>query len=174
MATNAYADRYLKNQKQTNFKTATNMKKGLVTAMFLLFCHIGFSQEIGVRFGDVVGNNVAVDAIFNTGEFNRVHADVSFGNGVGVEALWDFLYKPFKIGDVEGFKWYVGAGVSTLIDNPFLLGASAEGGIEYTFAKVPISLSGDWRPTLYILDDFGFHGGGCGFNARYVFGKSKK
>jgi len=147
------------------------MKKALVTAIFLIASHIGFSQEIGVRFGDVVGNNVAVDALFNTGEFSRVHADVSFGSGVGVEALWDFLYKPLSIGKAEGFSWYAGAGVSTLIDDPFWLGVSGEAGLEYTFAKVPISLSTDYRPSFYFIDDFDFHGGGFCFNARYVFGK---
>ena len=64
------------------------------------------AQEIGVRFGDVTGGNVALDAIFSTSKFSRIHADISVGNGgVGVDALYDFLYRP--IGN-DGFYWYVG------------------------------------------------------------------
>ena len=146
------------------------MKKLIILAAIVIIGKTGFSQEVGLRFGDVLGNSVAVDGIFNTGKFNRLHADVSFGDGVGVELLWDFLYRPLS---GEAFRWYVGAGLSTLIDDPFWLGASGEIGIEYKFAKVPISLSGDYRPTFYIIDETDFRGGGFGFNARYVFGKSE-
>ena len=65
------------------------------------------AQELGLRFGDVSGGNVAIDAIFSTGEFNRLHADVSFGNGVGADLLWDFFYRPLG---GEAFNWYMGVG----------------------------------------------------------------
>ena len=124
------------------------------------------AQEIGVRFGEVVGNNVAIDALFSVGEFSRIHADVSFGTGVGVEALWDFLYRPLGS---ESFNWYVGVGPSLLINDPFLLGASAEIGLDYHFNGAPISLSVDWRPTLWIIETTDFDAGGFGLNIRYVF-----
>jgi hypothetical protein len=66
------------------------------------------AQELGIRFGSFTGyGGVALDGIFSTGEFSRVHGDVSFGRGVGVDLLWDFLYRP--LGE-EAFNWYVGAG----------------------------------------------------------------
>ena len=59
---------------------------------FIGVSHFASAQEIGVRFGDVTGNDVAVDAVFSAGKFSRIHADVSFGNGgVGVEALYMIL-----------------------------------------------------------------------------------
>ena len=146
------------------------MKKIIVLASFLLLSFVGFSQELGIRLGDVVGNDAAIDAIFQTGKFNRLHADVSFGNGVGVEVLWDFLYRPFNI-EGEGFNWYVGAGPSMLIEDPFFLGVSGEVGLEYRFDGVPIALGLDWRPTFYIIEDTDFRADGFGFNARYIFGK---
>src|SRR6478752_8524812 len=111
----------------------------------LAFVAIGFAsqaQEVGVRFGDVIQNNVAVDALFSAGKFSRVHADVSFGNsGMGLEALWDFMYRPLG---GEALYWYAGVGASTLLfTDPFLLGASGELGLSYTFNKIPISLSAD-------------------------------
>lgn len=143
------------------------MKKIIVLTAFILFSFTGFCQEVGIRLGDVVGNDVAIDAIFKTGEFNRIHADVSFGHGLGIEALWDFVDKPLA-GTV--LNWYVGAGPSLLIHDPFWLGISGEIGLEYHFKEIPLALGVDWRPTLYLVDEFDFHGGGFGFNARYVFG----
>ena len=137
------------------------MKKLFAIATFSLFCSLGFSQELGARFGDVLDNNVAVDAVFSLGKFKRVHADVSFGSGVGVELLWDFIYQP--LGE-EALNWYLGAGPSVLIDDPFLLGFSGEVGFEYRFTEVPIAVGFDWRPTLFIIEETDFHAGGFGFN----------
>lgn len=143
------------------------MKKLLIILTLISVCSAAKAQELGIRFGDVVGNDVAVDALFSVGEFSRIHADVSFGNGVGVEALWDFLYRPLG---GEAFKWYVGVGTSMWLDDPFLLGASGEIGLAYTFNGVPISLSADWRPVFYIIEDTDFRADGFGINLRYVFG----
>lgn len=142
------------------------MKKLVTILAFVALASAAKAQELGVRFGDVVGNDVAIDALFSTGKFSRVHADVSFGNGVGVEVLWDFLFRPLG---GEAFNWYVGVGPSLLFDDPFFLGASGEVGLSYKFNGVPLSLSADWRPTFYIVEETDFHGGGFGVNLRYVF-----
>lgn len=146
------------------------MKKTLLAAI-ISFAFIGYSnaQELGVRFGYAHAANVAVDGIFSTGEFSRIHADVSFGgNGVGIDALWDFLYRP--LGD-EAFNWYLGAGPYMDIDDPFLLGAAFEAGLEYRFNSVPIALGFDWRPKLSIIENTDFYADGFGLNIRYVFGQ---
>lgn len=137
----------------------------LFSAMFFVTPEKAQAQEVGLRFGEVVGNNVAIDALFSVGEFSRIHADVSFGTGVGVEALWDFLYRPLG---GEAFNWYVGVGPSLLINDPFLLGASGEIGLDYHFQGAPLSLSIDWRPTLWIIETTDFDAGGFGLNIRYV------
>lgn len=143
------------------------MKKLLLMFAIFCACQFGNAQEIGFRLGDVAGGSAAVDGVFELGKFSRIHADVSFGDGgVGIDALWDFLYKPV---DGEALKWYVGAGPSMVINDDFLLGASGEIGIEYRFEKAPIVLGIDWRPTLWIVEETEFHAGGFGFNARFVF-----
>ncbi|PQB05917.1 outer membrane insertion C- signal [Aureitalea marina] len=126
------------------------------------------AQEVGIRFGEVARNNVAVDAVFNTSS-SRVHANLSFGNnGVGVDALWDFVYK--NLGG-EAFNWYLGAGPSANFgDSAFYLGVSGEIGIEYLFTGVPITLGLDYRPTFWIVENTDFEWGGFGLNARWRFG----
>jgi hypothetical protein len=133
---------------------------------------IGFAnaQELGVRFGDVSGGNVAVDAVFSLAKYSRLHADVSFGNGVGVDVLWDFLYRPLA---GEAFNWYVGVGPYVRIDDPFWLGVVFEAGLEYRFNKIPIVIGADWRPAFSIIEETDFHWPGFGFNVRYVFGGGK-
>lgn len=128
------------------------------------------AQEVGVRWGDVMGNDFAVDGVFSLGEFSRVHADVSFGNGVGVEALWDFFYRPLG----ESVNWYVGVGPSAYINDPLWLGVSGEVGLEYHFDGVPLAIGADWRPTFFIIDDTDFDTGGFGVNLRFVINRGKK
>ena len=137
------------------------MKKILFT-VFLLAGLFQFAQaqEVGIRFGDAFGGHYAVDA-----RFSGIHADVSFGNdGVGVEALWDLLYKPLG----SGFDWYIGAGASAYLGNPFQLGITGEIGLEYHF-DIPIAVGADWRPTFIVIDHTDFEAGWFGFNVRYVF-----
>jgi len=128
------------------------------------------AQELGLRLGNIPvsgeTNNVALDGIFSLGEFSRVHANVSFGDGVGVDALWDFIYRP--LGE-EGLNWYVGAGPSLFIGNDFWLGVSGEIGLEYAFNGAPIVLGLDYRPTFWLIDDTSFEMEGFGLNVRYRF-----
>jgi hypothetical protein len=139
----------------------------LVLAVILASYNFVNAQELGVRFGNVSAGNVAIDGIFSVSKYSRVHADVSFGSGVGVDALWDFLYKPLK---GQAFNWYRGAGAYTQIDDPFWLGVTAEAGLEYRFSGVPIVIGADWRPRLSIIESTDFHMEGFGLNVRYVFG----
>ncbi len=125
------------------------------------------AQEVGLRFGDVSGGNVAIDGVFATGNFSRIHADVSFGKGVGIDMLWDFLYRPLG---GEAFDWYVGAGPYTFIGNNFELGAVGEIGLEYHFNGVPLAIGGDWRPGIRLIDNTDLFWGGFGLNVRWVFG----
>ena len=139
------------------------MKKILFTIIVLAgFIQISQAQEIGIRFGDAVGGKYAVDGVISLAGFSRIHADVSFGDGVGVEALWDFIYKP--LGD---FNLYAGVGAFTFLGDPFQLGVSGEVGIEYHF-DFQIAVGADWRPSFRIVEDTHFSASGFGVNVRYV------
>jgi hypothetical protein len=143
----------------------------LIIAIVLTTCINSFSQEIGIRLGNISGGNAAVDAVFGTSKFTRIHADVSFGNGVGIDVLWDFLYKPIGSSPIN---WYLGVGPYAQITDPFYLGVVGEVGLEYRFNKVPIALGVDWRPTFSIIETTNLYADVFGFNARYVFGGKKR
>lgn len=123
-------------------------------------------QELGVRFGETIGNNVAVDGVLSL-KNKRVHANVSFGTGgVGVAALFEFL-KPLGR---EAFHWYAGAGVSMFLGDPFTLGIPGELGLEYRF-NIPLALGIDWRPTFVVVERTDFVADRFGLNIRYVFSR---
>lgn len=143
------------------------MKKLFIAFLFMsLFSFSANAQEIGVRFGDVTGGNVAIDAIFSTGDFSRVHADVSFGDGLGIDLLWDFIYRPLN---GESLNWYAGVGPNLYLSDPFALGVLGELGLEYKFESLPITLGVDWRPGLRIVENTDFSADSFGFNVRYRF-----
>ncbi len=127
------------------------------------------AQELGIRFGGTNSHGgAAIDAVFGVGQFSRIHADLGiYKGGVGIDAVWDFLYKP--LGN-EAFNWYLGVGPSTYIGDDFELGVSGEIGLEYRF-NIPLALGLDWRPTFWIIDETKFGAGSFGLNVRYVFGE---
>jgi hypothetical protein len=146
-----------------------NMKKLIVVfGLTLMGAQFVNGQELGIRFGDVTGGQVAVDALFSTTDFSMVHADVSFGNGgVGVDALWDFIYRP--LGDVP-MNWYLGVGPSVFLgNNDVTLAGSGEVGLSYTIPGAPVSVSVDWRPAFVLIETTGFYSDRFGINLRYVF-----
>ena len=146
-----------------------NVQKILLTV--ILFASVSIAnaqQELGIRFGDAIGGNAAVDGLVSISKYSRVHVNVSFGNGIGADALYDFMFRPFGDGTLY---WYTGIGPSVRFDDPFLLGVAGELGLSYMFKNVPISISGDWRPTFMIIENTNFEAGWFGVNVRYVFGK---
>ena len=144
------------------------MRKGTQVILFFAALFFGaittHAQELGLRFGHINGNDVALDGIFSIGEFSRVHGNLSFGqNGLGLDALWNPIYD--DIPDTD-FKWYAGFGPSVYLSDNFRLGAAGEVGVEYAFSEVPITLGLDFRPYLFLVEVTEFRAG-VGFNARW-------
>ncbi len=145
------------------------MKKLLLFLFTISVSYLCSAQELGIRFGDVTGGNVAIDGIFATSDFSRIHANASFGNSsIGVDLLWDFLYKP--LGE-SPMNWYAGVGPAVLLDNPLWISAVGELGVQYTLSDAPVSFSLDWRPTLTLIQTTDLYFGSFGLNVRYVFNK---
>jgi len=147
------------------------IQKGFITILILFSATIlTNAQELGIRAGAYSGNGgVAADAVFATSKFSRVHMDLSFGQGVGTDVLFDFLYRP--VGG-EAFNWYMGVGPYAYL--PFdasgniALGAVGEIGLLYAFNSIPFTLSVDWRPYFRLIQTTDIFYGGFGVNIRYV------
>jgi len=127
------------------------------------------AQEIGVRGGNLAGGNAGITGVLRTGDFNRIHTSLAFGEYIGLDLLWDFAYLPMLD---EMFYVYAGAGAYALYEKPLIYGATGEIGLEYHFDSVPIVLGLDWRPTYTIHDEINdkdpFEPSGFGFSIRYV------
>lgn len=136
----------------------------LVCLMFFAY-HLS-AQEIGVRFGDMYGNNIALDATFPI-KSKRVHATVSFGDNIGVDAIYDFAVESiFRSPDL---RYYVGLGLTTLFSSEFKLGVMGELGIEYGFPRTPVTIGLDYRPAVIVIEKMDFIYGNFGLNVRYRF-----
>jgi len=143
------------------------MKKLFILSSFLFISYAGFSQEAGIRGGDVLGNDIALDLILRSSSATRIHADLGFGSNFGLEVLFDFVNR--GLGD-GGLSFYLGLGPSFLFTEDFLWGLSAEAGLEFHFNNLPLAIGADWRPTYYFDDNIDFEAGGWGVNARFDFG----
>lgn len=139
----------------------------ILSIVILLFAAGNFdlrAQEVGIRFGDFYGNNVAIDGIFALGEFSRIHADVSFGgNGLGIDALWNPIYDDIPDTDLQ---WYAGFGPALYLGDDFRFGVAGEVGAEYAFSDVPITIGLDFRPYLFLIEETEFRAG-FGLNVRW-------
>jgi len=142
------------------------MKKLLLILLISPFFYSLSAQEIGLRFGEMAGNNIAIDGIFDF-KVGRLHTDISFGEGVGIDIIYDFMYNPIM--ESSNIYYYVGMGVISLIHSDFELGATGEAGIELRFRTIPFVLGIDYRPSIIVIGNTDFHWNGFGFNMRYVF-----
>ena len=139
-------------------------KAFLVCLMF--FAYQLSAQEIGVRLGDMYGNNIALDATLPI-KNKRIHTTVSFGDNIGVDAIYDFAVESmFRSPDL---RYYVGIGLTTLFSSEFKLGVMGELGIEYGFPRTPVTVGLDYRPAIVIIEKMDFIYGNFGLNVRYRF-----
>lgn len=142
------------------------MKKIALVLLFMAGCAGLEAQEVGLRFGDMDGNNIAIDAVIPI-EQRRIHTSVSFGDNVGLDVLYDFVVAPvFKN---TGFNYYAGIGLTSLFASEFKLGVMGELGFEYRFRSVPLVAGLDYRPAVIVVEKMDFVYANFGFNFRYRF-----
>ena len=86
----------------------------------------------------------------------------------------------FPIGEIPGFKWFIGGGLTAFNSfsdaedySGFGLGIFPTGGIDYKFSNIPLNLSADIRPTIMIVEPYEyydrFYAGNVGISAWYTF-----
>ncbi|WP_282036491.1 hypothetical protein [Saccharicrinis aurantiacus] len=144
------------------------MKKLLFSILFLLtLLSTSQAQEVGIRFHNFSGSQVAIDGVFSLGKFSRLHTDITFGGGMGIDCLWDFWYQ--NLGGEKGFMWYTGVGPTAFFGDAFKFGAAGEVGIEYHFSSAPLAIGVDWRPYFQMIDTTTFNADSFGLNIRICF-----
>jgi len=140
------------------------MKK-IVLLLFLITLQIN-AQEIGLKLGNFANNNISIDGTLNFNDATRLHGDITFGNGVETNLVYDFKIHKLEIQNSK-LQYYIGTGIHTYLSNEFLLGINGEAGIEYLFKQTPITIGIDWRPQLNIITKTSIDIFEFGFNIRY-------
>ena len=136
-----------------------------------------YTSAVGLRFGyplslsykTFVNDRAAVEGYIGLRGYSRYRA-------VSLNAAY-LIHTDFP--DAKGLQWYYGggAGVQFWSYDDFggstTLGLSGYLGLEYVFPTTPVSISLDWRPTLYLgrnrissFNNFGVAYGGLG--VRYI------
>ncbi len=174
------------------------MKKIVLTLFVAVFFSVaGFAQVtggdykagIGLRLGggyyDVVAASLKIfPRVQSAFEFNlgvRPYGGYgAYGNGwTNVSASASYQHH-FPIGNIDGFKWFVGGGLTAFNTfskyddyRGFGIGVFPTGGVEYKFPQIPLAVSADLRPTISVVKPYdyydGFYVGNFGIAARYTF-----
>lgn len=144
-----------------------------------------YKSAVGGRIGTPIAGSIKhfitdVGALEGYAGFRG--AGVSYYSGVNftVGAMYQHH---FPIGDIEGFKWYVGGGALIQFysyDDGFVndkdysstgIALNGVGGVDYKFRNIPLNLSADWMPTFFLNKTYysNFGAGYGGIAARYTF-----
>ncbi|WP_333600010.1 hypothetical protein [Flavobacterium sp.] len=141
------------------------MKKLFLCAFMLV--GLAFSSQaqqfsknaLGLRLGDNDGFGGEISYQRGLSKNNRLELDLGWRNSKHVDAyklvgLYQWVWDLDK-----GFNWYAGVGggigswsydYNGANDNGTIILAAGDIGIEYNFAEVPLQLSLDFRPELYL------------------------
>lgn len=163
------------------------MKKIITTSLCLVFLLSNISsQDFDSAVGLRVGYPLSVTFKKFISESNAIEAYAGYRGFLGVRSL--SLNGAFQIHKdieaVEGLQYYFGGGASVVMwsvtygTSTTSLGLQGYIGASYTFADIPLNLSVDWIPTLFLN---GLAGYGRGFSpdygsvaARYILGSDTK
>jgi len=159
------------------------MKKMFLTIAFIAVITGALSAQadnkaIGLRLGSGFGYGAEISYQQPLSKSNRLEVDLGLNSwGFGLNGVYQWVWDLSDLGD--GFNWYagVGGGIGTYNFNygtdrnanrDFSIGVLGQVGIEYKF-EIPLTLSLDYRPGIYVVPTFnGTYDGIC-LGARYRF-----
>lgn len=127
------------------------------------------NKAIGLRFGGVSGYGAEISYQHPLGQANRLEADLGINPwGLGLTAVYQWVWDLSEL--APGFNWYAGAGgmLGLQTYNSFGIGVVGQVGLEYNFT-IPLQLSLDYRPGIYLLPTVGGSYDGISLSARYKF-----
>lgn len=129
------------------------------------------SRALGVRFG----NAAEISYLHPLGESNRLELDLGFGSwvrgGVFLNGVYQWVWDFSQLD--EGFTWYAGAGAAVgVTGGNFGLDVIGQIGVGYDMRSIidlPLQVSLDWRPALFLTPSVGLGWDGVAFSVRYQF-----
>ena len=135
-------------------------------------------KAIGLRLGGGFGYGAEISYQQPLNKVNRLEVDLGLNSwGFGLNGVYQWVWDLSDLAD--GFNWYagVGAGIGSYNFNyvnnqntpsDFSIGVLGQVGIEYQF-EIPLTLSVDYRPGIFVVPSFhGSYDGIC-IGARYRF-----
>lgn len=128
------------------------------TILLLLICTAVYSQghiSTGLRFSPAVGLSIKVNT---TNSNSQEYLLTQFGRGLTGTFLFEKHYNSFSS---ASWRWFWGLGghlgatsiheKNKQADTKIDVGGDGIIGLEYTFRKIPLNSSVDWKPKLDIL-----------------------
>lgn len=149
--------------------------------LLVLIAVIGISfaanaqNALGVRLGGGQGYNAELSFQKGLGasrlEFDLGWRNFEHSSAFSFAALYQFHQ---DIAPIPNLGWFVGAGGkvdywSAAVDNKIGLGIVGQAGLDYYFQAIPVQLSLDIRPCLYLIPSTDFYWGDIALGIRYVF-----
>lgn len=130
-------------------------------------------DNLGVRLGGGQGYNAELSWQHGIGD-NRLEADLGWANYNNASSFSLTAIYQFVFGLQNNFAWFIGpgayVGMSTVEGkSQFGLALAGQVGVEYDFASIPLQLSLDIRPRLYVVPSTDFHWGDIALGIRYRF-----
>ena len=166
----------------------------MLTAMvgFSAYSQSTYKSAIGLRVGSVYYDDVSASFKFFVAAPSAIELNLGFGsrgyafdNRSGAVHFSGAYQHHFNI-PVNGLRWFIGGGAvvySAFADNDFGqfrddyrgfgAGIFPTGGIDYKFAKIPLNLSADIRPTFMVSrpDYYDSFEPNVGVAVRYTIGQ---
>jgi len=152
------------------------MKKLLLVLVAVMGISFAASAQnaIGVRLGGGQGFGAELSYQQSLGGFNRLEADLGWKNYYGLSwfSLAALYQAHFDIKAVPNLGWYAGVGgrfdLYTSYGTQLAIGVAAQGGLDYHFDAIPLQLSLDIRPCLYLYPTTDFWWGDIALGIRYM------
>ncbi len=152
------------------------------TAFLLLLCYSAQSQTYKSAAGLRLGYPWAASykTFFSESSAFEIYAGYrgwTFYNWISVNGAYQY-HRPIE--GVDGLQWYLGAGAgvqfwnykNTFLDTGSNTSFSVQGylGLDYALNDIPLSITADWVPTLFLNGYANGFGGGFGnIGVRYIF-----
>lgn len=136
--------------------------------LIFIFSQTGTAQEyssaIGLRAG--MGANISYKKFVGSEAAFELIGGFNFGD---VYASLVFEKHNRFANDIPGLTWYWGVGGSIVLEEGGVgVGGLGAIGLEYSFYDIPLNISLDWMPHLFLIGGRNFDARGGGLSLRYI------